>query len=269
MIRYLRCMIRSGMSWSDGPLTAFDLETTGVDTATDRLVTATVVAIVPGAEPVVSTWLADPGVEIPASAAEVHGISTEHARTHGRDAATVVAEVAETLARAWSPTTPLCVFNASFDLSLLHAELRRHHGRDLVLAGPVVDPMCIDKHLDRYRRGKRTLGALCEHHQVRLEDAHSSTGDALACARLAWRLARSHPEQVGTVDLAELHDRQAGWYRTQTTGFADYLDRLADREADPAEAEQLRGRAKEVRTTADHWPLRPTAMQAEVSISAG
>lgn len=269
MIGYLRCMIRSAMSWSDGPLTAFDLETTGVDTATDRIVTATVVAINPGVEPVVSSWLADPGVEIPAAAAEVHGITTDHAREHGRDAATVVAEVAARLAEVWNPATPLCIYNASFDLSLLDAELRRHHGRGLTLSGPVVDPMCIDKHLDRFRKGKRTLGALCEHHQVRLEDAHSSTGDALACARLAWRLARRYPDQVGTVDLGELHELQSGWYRTQTTGFADYLDRLAGKEADPTEAEQLRIRAADVRATAEHWPLRMAVEPAEVSVPAG
>lgn len=243
-------------SWADGPLLAFDLETTGTDTGTDRIVTATVVSIVPGRTPQVRSWLADPGVEIPAEATAVHGISTEHAREHGQDAATVVSEITDLLTATWQDTTPLCVFNASFDLSLLHAETRRLHQRDLVLSGPVIDPMCLDKQLDRYRKGKRTLEALCEHYQVRLDQAHDSAGDALGCARLAWRLAKSYPTQIGTLPLSKLHEHQVGWYRAQQHNFADYLERQARTLTDPAEAAGLRDRAAEIRAAAEHWPLR-------------
>ncbi|MCP2257567.1 DNA polymerase-3 subunit epsilon [Streptoalloteichus tenebrarius] len=235
---------------------AFDVESTGLDPATDRVVTATVVTITPGQPPQVRTWLADPGVEIPAEASAIHGISTEHARQHGRDAATVVAEIADALTEVWSPRVPLCVFNARFDLSLLTAELWRHHRRPFPVAGPVVDPMCLDRHLDRYRKGKRHLEALCEHYQVRLDHAHTSAGDALACARLAWRLAKRFPTEVGQVPLAELHERQGVWHAQQARGFADYLDRLAARASDPAEAAKLRSRAEGERAGADQWPVR-------------
>ncbi|KAA5834296.1 DNA polymerase III subunit epsilon [Saccharopolyspora hirsuta] len=256
-------MINSAPSWADGPLLAFDLETTGTDTAHDRIVTATVISIVPGRAPDVRTWLADPGVEIPDGAAEVHGITTEHAREHGRDAAEVVAEVAGALAGPWCESTPLCVFNAPFDLSLLDAELRRHHGRDLELAGPVVDPRCLDKHLDRYRRGKRTLGDLCTHYRVRLDAAHDSASDALACARLAWRLAKAYPAKIGTRPLAELHRDQIAWHRADQHAFADHLERLARRADDPAEVDQLHRRAADVRANAEGWPLKaPRAVPA-------
>lgn len=248
-------MINAERPWAEGSLLAFDLETTGTDTATDRLVTAAVIAIRPGQQPVTRTWLADPGVEIPEEAAAVHGISTEHAREHGQDAASVVAEVAEALAE-WGAETPLIAFRATFDLSLLHAELRRHHGREWDVAGPVVDPFCIDRAVDRYRKGKRTLSALCEHYEVRLDDAHTSAGDALATARLAWKLAKTHPDQVGTVPLATLHDQQVGWWRTQTESFADYLQRQSGKATDPAEAQRLRERAAGVREEADAWPLQ-------------
>ncbi|MEU6132343.1 exonuclease domain-containing protein [Saccharopolyspora sp. NPDC047091] len=244
-------------SWADGPLLAFDLETTGTDTGTDRIVTGTLISIVPGRDPQVRTWLADPGVEIPAEAAEVHGISTEHAREHGRPAAEVAAEIAEFLTDAWHPTRPLCVFNAPFDLSLLDAELRRHHGRKLEVTGPVVDPRCLDKRFDRYRKGKRTLGALCEHYRVRLDSAHDATADALACARLAWRLAKNHPDEIGTRVLTALHEDQTGWHRDQQHDFAGFLDRQADRATDTAEADGLRARAADVRARAEHWPLAP------------
>ena len=257
-------MIHSAPSWADGPLLAFDLETTGTDTDTDRVVTATVISILPGQTPATKTWLVDPGVEIPPETTEIHGISTEHAREHGQAASSAVAEIANMLASKWSATTPLCAFKASFDLSLLHAELRRHHQRDLEVAGPVVDPLCIDRHVDRYRKGRRTLGALCEYHRVRLDAAHTSPGDAIAAARLAWRLAKSYPDQVGEVPLSTLHERQTGWHRTQTLSFADHLDTLAHRANDAAEATQLRHRATSVREEADEWPLRRNPATAAV-----
>jgi DNA polymerase III subunit epsilon len=251
-------MINSALSsWADGPLLAFDLETTGIDTATDRIVTATVISIVPGQGPDIRTWLADPGIEIPAEATEVHGITTGHARQHGQDSAEVVEEVAKALAERWCDTTPLCVFNAPFDLSVLHAELRRHHDRNLDVSGPVVDPRCLDKHLDRYRKGKRTLGDLCTHYRVRLDDAHDSAADALACARLAWRLAKKYPTQIGTRPLADLHSDQIGWHQADQHSFADYLDRQARYIDDPVEADQLRQRAADVRAYADGWPVKP------------
>jgi DNA polymerase III subunit epsilon len=244
------------VSWADGPLLACDLETTGTDTATDRIVTATVISIVPGRDPDIRTWLADPGIEIPAEATGIHGVSTDHARQHGQNAVTVVAEVAETLAAVWRESTPLCVMNAPFDLSLLNAELRRHHQRGLEVSGPVVDPRCIDKHLDRYRKGKRTLGDLCTHYRVRLDTAHDSTGDALACARLAWRLAKKYPTQIGTRPLGDLHRDQIGWFRAQQHDFAGFLESQADRLDDSTESAELRARATDVRAHADGWPLR-------------
>ena len=71
------------MGWHDGPLVGFDTETTGVDVATDRIVTAAVVTRdATGTR--ARTWLIDPGVPIPPAATAVHGITTEQARTEGR-----------------------------------------------------------------------------------------------------------------------------------------------------------------------------------------
>jgi DNA polymerase-3 subunit epsilon len=91
--------------------------------------------------------------------------------------------------------------------------------------GPIVDPFVIDKHLDKFRRGKRNLGATCEHYGVPLEDAHTSTGDSLAAARLAWRLAQVFPDEVGNRDLEALHADQAVWRATWAADFQSYLQR--------------------------------------------
>src|SRR5699024_2036021 len=66
------------MAWHVGPLLGFDTETTGVDVFTDRVVTAATVLTEDGSDEV-RTWLDDPGVEIPAGAAAVPGITTAHA----------------------------------------------------------------------------------------------------------------------------------------------------------------------------------------------
>lgn len=50
----------------DGPMTALDFESTGVDIETARVVTACTAIVGGNQPPLVRRWLADPGVEIPA-----------------------------------------------------------------------------------------------------------------------------------------------------------------------------------------------------------
>lgn len=258
-------MTHIATSWCDGPIVAFDLETTNVNPHHDRIVTASIVTINPrpGQAPDVSSrvWLADPGVEIPADATAIHGVSTAHARQNGRPAAEVAAEVAEYLAQVWTPEVPLCAFKADFDLTMLDAELRRYHCRSLPLGGPVIDPLCIRRHLSPHHAGKDNLGALCAHYQVRLDQAHDGLHDALATARLAWRLAKHRPTEIGLVAAHELHGQQARWFRARETDRADRLDwrarKLETDGVEPAEIARLRARAADVRAAAKAWPLLP------------
>src|SRR6195952_2633735 len=72
-------------------LGVFDLETTGVDTATARIVTAHVGVIdETGAVGERKDWIVAPGIAIPDGAARVHGITTERARRFGRSPFEVV-----------------------------------------------------------------------------------------------------------------------------------------------------------------------------------
>ncbi|MEV0847361.1 exonuclease domain-containing protein [Streptomyces sp. NPDC049954] len=221
------------MGWYQELLTGFDLETTGTDIETDRIVTAAVIGIdAHGAVASERTWLLDPGVPIPEEAAAIHGVSTAHAHAHGAPAAEAVEEIAETVAGVLRAGGPLVVMNARYDLSLLDRECVRHGLAPLAerLGGapaPVVDPLVIDKHVDKYRKGRRALQALCAHYGVPLDDAHDARADAVAAARVVRRIAEKHTP-VGALPLTELHELQIRAAAEQSASLQAYLRRTAD-----------------------------------------
>jgi DNA polymerase III subunit epsilon len=201
----------------------FDLETTGVDVRSDRIVTAHV-GVLDASGTVLSArdWLADPGVEIPEGAAAIHGITTRHARSHGRPAIDVVVEVLDALRSLFDAGVPVVAYNAPYDFSLLKYEALRHRLVPIDSPFPVVDPLVVDKTYDRWRRGKRTLTAVAEHYAVRLDGAHEASADAIAAGRVAQALAeRFAPWLPATA--AELHTRQIAWARAQAASLTDYF----------------------------------------------
>jgi DNA polymerase-3 subunit epsilon len=227
------------MSWHTRRLAAFDLETTGIDSESDRIVTAAVSIVGDGLPSVFHAWLLDPGIEIPAGASAVHGITTERARAEGRQPPEAVEEIVAMLAEQLLQGVPIVAFNARFDLTCLDREARRHDIAPLVdrVGGApgmlVVDPYVLDKQVDRFRKGKRTLGAVCAHYNVSLDEAHASHADALAAARVAWRLGQAFEEL--RVDVRALHDQQIAWAAEQAASFEDYLRRNGrDERIEPA-----------------------------------
>lgn len=232
------------MSWHLGRLCGFDLETTGVDVETDRIVTACIVEVGGSTPALPANWLINPGVDIPEAAAAVHGITTERAKTEGQDAAEGVAQIVAGLTQVVLAGTPLVIMNAPFDLTLLDREARRYGiktlsdtvGDDL----RVVDPRVIDKHVDMYRAGKRTLTDLCRHYRVKLDGAHSADADAVAACRVAWRLGCSY-SQLAELSIDELHKLQAEWHAAWAADFQAYL----------------RGKGQADAVIDGSWPLRP------------
>lgn len=204
--------------WWEGRLCSFDVETTGVDYEQDRIVTAAV-SIVGGGEPPLSfSWLLNPGVEIPEGATAVHGVTTERAVAEGRPAADALAEILAVLQEAIDQGFPLIVFNARFDLTMLDREARRY-GLVPLARMAVICPMVLDKHYDQYRKGKRTLARCCEVYNVEQADgAHEAVADAMAAARVAWRIARAYRE-LGDANLLMVHAWQVEWAREQADGL--------------------------------------------------
>jgi DNA polymerase-3 subunit epsilon len=218
----------------------FDLETTGVDVMSDRVVTAHVGVIdADGRQIAARSWLADPGIPIPDGATAVHGVTTAHARAHGRPAREVVEQVVHALRSLLAQGVPIVAYNASYDFSLLASEARRHGVAPLVDPSPIVDPFVIDKAVDRYRRGKRTLGMVAAHYDVVLDGAHEASADAIAAGRVAQALARQYALAESS---HELHTRQIGWARSQAASLTEYFISIG--RIDPAE------------TLDGAWPVR-------------
>lgn len=219
----------NGCAWLSGPMLGYDLETTGVDVERDRIVTASTVLVSPGEPAGSTTWLANPGIDIPAEAAAVHGITTGHAIQHGRPPVAVVGELVAQLGRAFRSGTPVVGMNVVFDFTILDRECRRYLGAPLVDAlgcdvFPVVDVRVLDKRVDPYRKGGRKLVDLCAHYGVRLDQAHESAADALGALRVAWVVTRRQ-WSISRLTLAELHHAQIAWHAEQVASFAAYRER--------------------------------------------
>ena len=206
-------------------LGVFDLETTGIDVTSSRIVSAHVGVIGPdGAVLEQTDWLADPGVDIPEGASAVHGITTAIARAQGRPAAEVVAEIVAALSSLFARGIAVTIYNASYDLSLLAHEARRYGIAPLQEPAPVVDPLVLDKAVDKFRKGKRTLEAAALHYGVSLIDAHDAGADAVAAGRVAQALAKAFPAELA-LESAELHAKQIIWAAEHAASFQDYMRR--------------------------------------------
>ena len=221
------------MTFDASRMLAFDLETTSANPKEARIVTSALVRI-DGRDVQKVEHLADPGIEIPQEATNVHGITTEKARAEGRPHEEVLKDTVEAIKAAWEDGLTLIVYNAAFDLTVL-----RSLTGDFTVTGPVYDPYVIDRVSDKWRKGKRTLGAVCEHYGVELGNAHEATADALAAARVAWKQVRQHYPNLAQMDENELMEFQAvKWYEDRVA-FKKYLE----------------GKGRDASDVSTAWPL--------------
>lgn len=201
----------------------FDLETTGLVLREARIVTACAAELDANGNLVGLNreWLANPGIEIPTQASDVHGVTTEIAMRDGADPAVVVAEIIETLHSFFSRGLPVVAYNAPYDFTILHYEALRHGLQPLKL-GAVIDPLVIDKFKDKYRKGKRRLENAAEYYKVQLTDAHNAAADAIAAGRVAQAIAKRWSNDL-PADLQKLHDAQVEWSAANDADFEKFM----------------------------------------------
>ena len=204
-------------------LAVFDLETTGLDLKEARIVTACALEIDENGDVVGENfeWLADPGIEIPEAASNVHGVTTEIARASGRAAKEVVAELIATLHGFFATGPPVVAYNAPYDFTILHFEALRHGLEPIPEPKPIIDPLVIDKFVDTYRSGKRTLEVAAKTYGVSLDDAHNATADAVAAGRVAQAIAKRYADKLPE-DLVVLHNSQIEWSASQDASYEKF-----------------------------------------------
>lgn len=153
------------------PLCVFDLETTGVQVAKDRIVEISILKVNPDASRESKTWLVNPEMPIPPETSAIHGITDEKVK----DAPTfkeIASKVMDMIAG-----TDLGGFNSNrFDVPLLAEELLRA-GFDFDLSKfKLVDAQTIFHKME-----PRNLTAAYQFYcKKELVNAHSAEADVLA-----------------------------------------------------------------------------------------
>lgn len=153
------------------PIVFFDLETTGVNIATDRIVEISILKIFPNGTQESKTWLVNPEIEIPAEATAVHGITNEKVVTEP-----TFKELAGAV-NALIADADLAGFNSNrFDIPLLAEEFLRV-GIDFDMN----NRKAIDVQVIFHKKEQRTLSAGYKFYcGEELDDAHSAEADTKA-----------------------------------------------------------------------------------------
>lgn len=153
------------------PLLVFDIESTGLNVATDRIVEISALKIMPNGDQELKTRRINPTIPISPEAQGIHGISNEDVA----DCPTFK-EVAKSLAQ-WMSGCDFSGFNAvKFDIPLLAEEMLRAGVQFDFRKRKVIDVQNIFHKLEQ-----RTLSAAYKFYcDKTLENAHSAEADTIA-----------------------------------------------------------------------------------------
>lgn len=198
------------------PIIFFDLETTGTDPAKDRIVELALIKIHPDGKRERYVKRVNPGMPIPKSSSDIHGITDEDVKD-----SPLFKHIARELYE-WMHNCDLGGYNSSkFDLPLLAEELLR--------AGINVDfteRHMIDVQQIFFKMEARTLSAAYSFYcNKEMQDAHSAEADILATIEvLESQLDRY---QQLAQEVKGLHDF------TNTEQYVDYARRIVMKDGAP------------------------------------
>ena len=213
--------------WTQNSLLSFDLETTGLNPLEDRIVQAAVVLIAADGTVSDESWdgIVNPGVQIPPAASNIHGITTERAQLEGVAPVDALRRIARLIDEAIEAGVPMVIYNAPFDWPFVLAETQRH---GVILRRPdIIDPLVIDRAMDRHRRGSRKLEAVAAHYGCNLLQAHDARSDAIAAAAIV-RAQGARYADVGAVALDALQPLQAKWHAEHAQSLSQHLGKPID-----------------------------------------
>lgn len=170
------------------PLAVIDLECTGMNLSTDRIVEIAIVKIMPDGRKLVKRKLLNPEVPIPPSQTEIHGITDEMVK----DAPTFK-QVANEI-RQFIDISDLAGYNSNrFDIPMLVEEFLRAS-----LELDFRNRKLLDVQKIFHSMEQRTLSAAYKFYcNATLENAHSAEADALA----TWEVLQSQIERYPQLGL--------------------------------------------------------------------
>lgn len=192
------------------PLLFFDIESTGLNVATDRIVEICAVKVMPNGDQEIKTRRLNPTIPISPEAQAVHGISDEDVKDCPK-----FKEIAKSLAQ-WISGCDIAGYNSlKFDIPLLAEEFLR--------AGVEFDfrkRHLVDVQNIFHKMEQRTLSAAYKFYCHKdLENAHSAEADTLATYEILKAQLDMYSETLKN-DVAMLAE-----FSTRTR-FLDYAGRI-------------------------------------------
>jgi len=185
------------------PLIFFDLETTGIDVTSDRIVEISYLKIYPNGDEESKTMKVNPTIPIPAKVTAIHGITDEDVKD-----APLFSEIARTLAKVFEGSDFAGYNSNKFDIPLLAEEFLRS-GADIDL----MKRKFVDIQVIFHKKEQRTLSAAYKFYcDKELIDAHSAEADTLATYEiLKAQLDRYSdlPNDVDELSKFSSHNRNA------------------------------------------------------------
>ena len=175
--------------WVDYPIAFIDTETTGRDSAADRLVEVGVVLGHKGQVTERFSWLINPGRPIPKETSAIHGITD--ADVLGKPS---FAEIAGEIVATLRDRIP-AAYNAAFDLGFLLAELERVGVRPTDAPPAMrrevdwIDPLTFARELYKDQQS-RSLGDMAARLGIEMVRAHRATDDAEAALQVLYTFAK-------------------------------------------------------------------------------
>lgn len=170
------------------PLAVIDLETTGINLSTDRIIEIAIVKIMPDGRKSVKRKLINPEMEIPSSSTDIHGITNEMVK----DAPSFKQAANEI--RQFLDNSDLAGYNSNrFDIPMLVEEFLR-----ISLDLDIKNRKLIDVQKIFHTMEQRTLSAAYKFYcNATLENAHSAEADASA----TWDVLQSQVERYPQLGL--------------------------------------------------------------------
>ncbi len=177
------------------PIVFFDLETTGLDIANDRIVEIAYIKVYPNGNEESFTYRINPGMPIPADATAVHGITDEDVK----DCSTFK-EMAKKIAADFKGADLAGYNSARFDLPMLAEEFLRADV-DIDLSTRKMD----DVQTIFHKKEQRTLSAAYKFYcKQDLTDAHAAMADTQATYEILKAQLDVYPDLQN--DMAFLAD---------------------------------------------------------------